>query len=346
MEQSVVMKRTQEQLNKKFKVYVTFVGFVVAAVTIISASVAWMNISRTPIVSDLGLTVLTENRLEIAPDENGSPGEWDVVLDLSTILENVAPLKTVTYSQSRGGFYAMSYGLDGRAAGATVALTDAQHANVRGNGSPSGTTDGYYIAIPFWLRAPSTAVISLSEAKEVEEGLAGTGTYVIGNPVWNGSAVIHENGGNGLETAIRIGLQCQTTDLEGNPQGGSRFIIYEPNADTHVDGTTGYLETPSIDGGASLIGGNDLIWQTTSTWNETTPVLSSNVLYQMGQFQTGTDLFTITPSTMQKITLYVWLEGQDVDCVNAAAGVPTSILANLQFTTNEQEMNTGIHRDN
>lgn len=345
MKQLNAIQRTKEKLHNKFKLYLTFVGFIAAAIAIVSASVAWLAISRTPIVSDLGLTVLTENRLEIAPDENGSPGEWDVVLDLSTILENVAPLKTVTYSQSRSGFYAMSYGLDGRAAGATVALTDAQNANVRSNGNASGTADGYYIAIPFWLRAPSTATISLSEAKEVEEGLAGTGTYVIGNPVWNGSAVTHENGGNGLETALRLGFRCQTTDLEGNPIGESRFIIYEPNADTHVDGTTGYQPTASIDGGNGLIAENNLIWQTTSSWTETTPVLSSQVLHEMGKFQTSTDLFQITPETMQKITLYVWLEGQDVDCVNAAAAYPTSILANIQFTTNEEDNNTGIHRD-
>ena len=345
MRQSVTGENTKGKLNKKVKIYITFVGLVAAAVTIITASVAWLSISRTPIVSDLGLTVLTENRLEIAPDENGSPGEWNVVLDLSTILENVAPLKTVTYSQSRNAFYAMSYGLDGRAAGATVALTDAKNANVRGNGNTSGTTDGYYIAIPFWLRAPSTATICLSEAKEVEKGRAGSGTYVIGNPVWNGSAVTHENGGNGLETAIRLGFRCQTTDKKGNPKGDSKFIVYEPNADTHVDGKTGYEPTQSIDGGKSLISDSNLIWQTTSIWNETTPVLSDQVLYKMGEFKTDTELFKITPDTLQKITLYVWLEGQDVDCVNAASAYPTSILANIQFTPKENDNSTGIHRD-
>ena len=337
---------TKGKLNKNHKLYLSFVGFALATIAIISASVAWMAISRTPIVSDLGLTVLTENRLEIAPDENGSPGEWDVVLDLSTILENVAPLKTVTYSQSRDAFYAMSYGLDGRAAEATVALTDAQNANVSSNGNASGTTDGYYIAIPFWLRAPSAATVCLSEAKAVDEDHAGTGTYVIGNPVWNGSTVSHDNGGNGLETALRLGFRCQTTDLKGNPTGDSRFIMYEPNCDTHVDGSTGYESTPSIDGGDSLISENNLIRQTTSSWNETTPVLSSEVLYKMGDFQSSTELFKVSSTTMQKVTLYVWLEGQDVDCTNAPAAYPTSILANIQFTTNEQDNSTGIHRDN
>ena len=339
------MRNAQGKLNKKTKLYLSFLAFALAAVAIVSVSVAWMRLSRTPTVSDLGVTVLTENRLEIAPDENGTPGEWDVVLDLSTILENVAPLKTVTYSQSHHGFYAMEYGLDGRAAGATVALTDAKNANVRSNGNASGSTDGYYIAIPFWLRAPSTATVCLSPAKAVDENRAGTGTYVIGNPVWNGSAVAHENGGNGLETALRLGFQCQTTDLNGNPVGESKFIMYEPNADTHVDGTTGYTPTASIDGGNSLISESNLIWQSTSTWNETTPVLRDEVLYSMGEFKTGTQLFDVSPTTMQKITLYVWLEGQDVDCVNAASAYPTSILANIQFTTDEEDNNTGIHRD-
>jgi hypothetical protein len=106
------------------------------------------------------------------------------------------------------------------------------------------------------------------------------------------------------------------------------------------------VATASIDGSSSLVPESDLIWQTTSSWNETTPVLSDSVVYSMGTFQTSTELFDISADTLEKITLYVWLEGQDVDCTNAASPYETSILANIQFTTAEQEENnTGITRD-
>lgn len=333
------------QSNKKRKVFVAFLAAAISASAAVTATYAWFMISRTPIVSNLDLAVASENGLEIAPDENGKPGEWDVILDLSTVLDGVVPLRTVTYSKNQNTFYAMNYGLDGRPAGATVALSDAQNANVKGIGNPSAEAQGYYIAVTFWMRGSSSASIRLSEAKEVKEGLAGTGTYVIGNPVWNGNAVVHENGGNGLETALRLGFRCQPTDMEGNAKGGSRFVIYEPNADTHADGAnTGYVATESINGGG-LVAENDLIWQTTSSWNETTPVLREDVLYSMGEFRTNAHLFDIDSETMQKITMYVWLEGQDVDCINAVAAHETSIFANVQFAPEETNNNTGISRD-
>lgn len=333
------------KLEKKTRLLISYVIFAALTLTVITVSVAWMSISRTPLVSKLGLTVLAENRLEIAPDKDGSPGEWDVLLDLSTILQDLSPLKPVTYSSSRNQFFALTYGEDGRGDNIDKALTDEVNANVKTDGNVSGTADGYYIATTFWMRAPSTATIALSQAKAVEEGLSGTGTYVIGNPVWNGAALQHENGGNGLETAIRLGFRCQTTDLEGKPKGDSRFYIYEPNADTHANGESGYIATMSMDGGEGLVSDEWMIRQTTSKWDETTPVLSSDVLYEMGEFTTSTELFDITPSTMQKITLYVWLEGQDVDCVNSVSAEPTSILANVQFTTNKENTSTGIGRD-
>ena len=333
------------KLNNGMKLTAAFVGFVLVVIAVVGVSVAWLMISRTPIVSDLGLKVLTNDRLEIAPDVNGTPGEWDVTMDLSTVLNDLSPLKPVTYSQAKNQFFAMSYGLDGRADGVTVALTDDANANVKSNGSASGTENGYYIATTFWMKAPSLADISLSEAKEVEEGKAGSGTYVIGNPVWNGSALVHENGGNGMETALRLGFQCQKTDLKGNPIGDPVFYIYEPNGDSHVKEPNGYIETPSMDGGNSLVSSDRLIWQSTSSWNETTPVLNSQVVYNLGEFKTDATLFDISPSTLEKITLYVWLEGQDVDCINAASAYPTSILANIQFKPNENGKKSNIVRD-
>ena len=334
---------TEQKLQEKRKLPFLFGAVVVTAVAVTTATYAWFAMSRTPIVSDLTLNVVTESRMEIAPDVNGKPGEWDAVLDLSESQKNTTSLRTVTWSNKSNAFYAAEYGPDGRISSLNKALTDAKNATILPNGPKA--SDEYYMAVKFWIRASSTAAIGLSEAKEVDDGRAGSGTYVIGNPVWNGSVKKHENGGHGLETAVRLGFKCQTTDLNGNPQGGSNFIVYEPNCDTHVDGSKGYTETTNKDHGKGLVPESNLIRQTTSRWNETTPVLKSDVVYELGQFETDTQLFEVSPETMQQVTLYVWLEGQDVDCVNAAAGYETSILANVQLKVLDEKMSTGITRD-
>ena len=53
-----------------------------------------------------------------------------------------------------------------------------------------------------------------------------------------------------------------------------------------------------------------------------------------GEFIQNPTLFTLESGEIVKIELYIWLEGQDVDCSNAMSdGVTTTKLeANIQFT--------------
>ncbi len=323
---------------------VLFLQLLVLTVSLVSSGYAWLEISRTPIVSDLELTVMSESNLEIAPDVNGLPGEWGLSLDLSNLLQDITPLRPVTFSKENKALYATLYDLDGRNTGKTVALTDAVNANVKATGNPVEDNKGYYIALSFWVRGAQNCTVSLTPAQEVSEGVAGSGTYVIGKPVWDEETQSHYNGGKGLETALRLGFRCQTTDSNGRPLEDPRFLVYEPNCDTHVTAPGGYIDSPSIDGGV-LVEPDDLIRQTTSTWDETAPVLSDEVVYSLGEFEKKPSLFTLKIGNMQKVTLYIWLEGRDVDCINVASAVKTSILARLQLTANDGYFDSGIGRD-
>ncbi len=328
----------------KIKVVALFVATVMLSISLVSATYAWLEISRTPIVTDLELTVLTDSNLEVALDENGSPGEWDVSLDLSNLLEDVAPLRPVTFSKKNQALYTTLYDLDGRKTGKAVALSDAVNANVKVTGNSLAYQNGYYIAVSFWVRGGQNATISLANAMTVKEGVAGSGTYVIGKPLWDEDTQTHQNGGNGLETAIRFGFRCQTTDSNGRPIDNTRFIVYEPNCDTHVTAPDGYLDTTGLDGGL-LADAADRIRQTTSKWNETAPALSNEVIYSLGEFQDSPNLFKLKIGDMQKVTMYVWLEGRDIDCINVASAARTGILGRIQLTANGGYPDTGIGRD-
>ena len=154
---------------------------------------------------------------------------------------------------------------------------------------------------------------------------------MIGTPLWDAQRVLHSDGGHGAQQAIRIGIRVQMCDLQGNANGETPvFYIYEPNADTHVDGTTGYIATPSIDGGEALVDEAFLITQTTSEWTEAYPVQRDVVIRSLGEFDGETELFTIGPEELAQISLYVWLEGQDVDCTNVI-GHEAQVLASIQF---------------
>ena len=166
---------------------------------------------------------------------------------------------------------------------------------------------------------------------EVDKGKDGAGTYVIGTPVWNVEKIEHDNGGKGAENAVRMAFRITYVDEEGTAIEDKEplFYLYEPNCDVHLDGYDGYLETPSIDGGDSLVPEEQMILQTASTWYEAYPVQRSVVIRKMGEFTTDTELFTLLPGQIVKIQMYIWLEGQDIDCNNQIQAA--QIFANVQF---------------
>ena len=127
-----------------------------------------------------------------------------------------------------------------------------------------------------------------------------------------------------------MGFRFTQVDAEGNPVGDTTpLLIYEPNCDGHLSGTAGYVATESVDGTATLVPEERLIRQTTTTWQETYPVQREVVLYDMGEFLTDTKLFTLEPDELLQIELYIWLEGQDMDCVGQVD--QARILASIQF---------------
>lgn len=311
----------------------------VLALLLGGVTAAWLAITRTPTATNLRFSVIAENRLEVAPDVGGAPGEWDVTLDLSAVLDDTSSLRACTWSQSKGAFFAMTYDEDGRSQGATLQLSDEANAN--------GAQDSYYTWVDFWVRGPSAGRVALSaQALAVDETTAGTGTYLIGSPVRNGSAVQHQNTAAGLETALRVGFLCQPADAAtGALQGAGRFVVYEPNADRHVDPElSGVQSTPGIDGTAELVPEQDLLRQTASRWNDTAAP-TADALVEVGEFSGDTELFAVDPATMQKVRLYLWVEGQDIDAVDDAMGAETAILANIQLESIADTGSTGIVRD-
>ncbi len=314
--------------HSKSKLYTIFFLALASIVAMVTATYAWLEISRLPSVSDISLTLITENSVLIAHDEGNQPGEWNNFLDMSAILEDMEPLQPITYSANNNTLYSVEYGDDGRPAGLANSAADED-----------------YIEVTFWMMSASTeTTIQLAEPDANGESSMGGGTYVVGEPIWNSSTISHDNGGNGGETTIRIGFDIQKTDLNYNPIGQSEFFIYEPNANVHVDGSTGYIATSSTDGSSTLVDSSNLIIQNSSSWTEQSPVLQDSVVYTMGEFQQNTTLFTIDSNTLVKITMYIWMEGQDVDCSNMAIAEESLLLANIQFEADleNQEITSDI----
>ena len=126
-------------------------------------------------------------------------------------------------------------------------------------------------------------------------------------------------------------MVTQVDPNTGKGIGASAFYVYEPNADTHVDRTVQFLDTSSIDGTGPLVSRNRLLVQSTSSWVEATPVQKDVTIKKLGQFTENSELFTLEVGEIVHIRMYIWVEGQDLDCY----GLPedASLFANIQFKT-------------
>ncbi len=296
----------------------------VSLVLLTTATYAWMSIASTLKVVNLAMTVVTDNALKVALDEDGTPGEFTTVLDLSELFAEDNILRPVTYSAVEDAFMAPVYGLDGRIETLTeMLLREDEEATPNYTLMAEGDEEaGYLIALDLWVCASETScAVTLSPPTEVTEGLLGGGTYLVGAPVWNAETYTHDDGGQGAEYAIRIGFRSYDDDGETE-----NFVMYEPN-------NTGDVTT-SVDGTGEYISADKYIIQSESTWDEQTPTLRDNVDYTLGEFLTDDIvLFELEAGVPKLITVYIWLEGQDEACDNSISAA--ELLLNLQFTALE-----------
>lgn len=344
-------KNDAKKEDRKKKLYILFYLYLVIILMSLFtvASYTWFSLSRTPRVSNMNMYITTQSGLELSTDPGAE--EWVLQLDFREIVNETTPLRPVTWSDEQQQFIAAAYGIDGRLLdyNSWHPLTDERNAN-------KTTMDGYYIKATFYARCGNSVDVTLSPAIEVNEGVDGSGTYVMGVPVWNPGhyeeiedengemqtvlvGLGHDNGGQGAENAIRLGFRTTYVDSTGTPiedprEAGS-FFIYEPNCDLHADGSTGYVPTASIDGTQTLISEDRLILQSASTWKDADPVQHGVVIHTMGELLEPPTLFSLRPGEIIRIELYIWLEGQDIDCTNQSSDA--QIQANIQFAGNNEE---------
>ena len=66
-----------------------------------------------------------------------------------------------------------------------------------------------------------------------------------------------------------------------------------------------------------------------STWTETDPAQRDVVVKNLGNFMDDTTLFLLDSGEMVRLDVYIWLEGQDQDCMQTIH--EAQVMACLQF---------------
>ena len=292
--------KTIKRVKKNAKRLRSVIMLALMSIMLLStATYAWFTLSDTARISGLTMSVTDVTGLRIHPDVDGNkPSEasdkWSSKIDFA---ENGAPTLwkgSLLPATTKDGivFHKPVYDEDGKVS----EVEELTGEDGKLSKTSAEDAEGYYYETSFWME-------SMGEAGEIvlvngdTSGNKKTGTYVIeDNTDKSGKTTMN------AITALRISI----TD-------GNETAVYEPYSELHNEnGLKTEIETAVK---------NMLITNTKKQ--------NSN-----GSFVNGTDgasakLFTLEADEITKITIRIWIEGNDDDCVNQIQ--LANLLAQLQF---------------
>ena len=328
----------EEKGNKKKIKYLLFL-LLITGLLLTTSTYAWFTTNRIATVEMINVKVQTEGSLEISVDGiDWKPGvtEQEIKNARSTYPTSVnqlpsyiEPTSTIG-SLSNNGFMDMYLGLIKSNSNGDYIIDSSKSVETEGNGDNS---EGKFIAFDIFLRISDTKPIYLTDESEVIYNGTSTGTE-------NAIRIAFIIEGNTPSTSSAAVIQSLSTTNNNN------VYIWEPNYNTHTNN--------------GIANARD-IYNLTVTANNPTRLNydgikaefneSENVTLKNANITRFPNYFgTVTPriqtikgnetyqplwtlnAGVTKVRVYMWLEGQDVDCENNASAGDLSF--RMQFSTN------------
>lgn len=297
---------------KKKKVIISFIMLLITAIALTTAGYAWFTANTKVELGGLDVNVQASNGIQISV--NGS--NWQSTL-------TTEELKAASYTGSTNQFPANPLSPVSTAGLTTNGKLDMYLGELNDDGSINLTkqtdaqgTEGKYIAFDLFVRATSANSVKLLDTSNVSAYKV-VGDTLSDKGLKYSARVAFVNLGVASDNNFATAAALNTTSPVVN--------IWEPNADQH---TANAIGSGSVAGtkysylGAKAAGENITI--NDSNYFSAATTLQSNV----GAVPTG-EMFSVNPG-INKIRIYIWIEGQDVDCENSASlGSGIRVLLNL-----------------
>ncbi len=328
----------EEEERDSRRLFYLLIVLAFTGIMLSTTTYAWFTTNRIVTVGNIDVKVQTEGSLEISAD--GS--DWKTLVDYNNIISVhdtsyrtstnqlpgfIKPVSTVG-ELDNNGFMQMYLGVISSNFEGNYTVSSTRETDKEENGEE---TTGNYLAFDIFLRTTSTKDLYLT----------------------NESRLFYNGNSTGTENATRVAFI-----VEGNVPAGSdlgtiqslftvntnNVYIWEPNYDTHTNSgvenartvynittTETNAEALSYDGIKTTF--NDQV-QLSNAKASVYPNYFATVNPQIKTTKDNTTyqpLFTLTEG-VTKVRVYMWLEGQDVDCENNAS-IGNLTLA-LQFSTN------------
>lgn len=263
----------------------------VAVLALGTATYAWFTAASTGRIQNIEFTATSADGISLST--SGLPGTYKSTLDFTDYpnSENVV-LQPVSIANAANSNFTVYSGLFNE---------DTQTITT----SVVNTPGGSYILMPLYIWNSGSNNID----------------------VYLSDATVEATSSIRTDLATRIGIVSYTNTVAYDTLTSASNMdtiftafgdsfIYEPNADTHLDSSISgneYHAVISAQADQATIGSNNHIIATgePAVGSVTTTAKTCGI----GQ----TDMVTVPGSSVMKVLIYVWIEGQDIDCFNEIA---------------------------
>ena len=335
-----------KNIKRKTNVKSSIMVLLLIAILLIASTYAWFTSNRTVTISSIDVNVATSSGIQISVDGIN----WKTVISntditgasatynaaVNAIPASMLPVSTV--GAVSGDRMAMFYGIV--QANETTGVYELHTAD----SAEADASSGKYIVFDVFLKVDEDKTVYLTDASDV-------------------TALETDKG---LKNAARVafcilghgGLNSTTSDIQGLT-GGTDVYIWEPNYDVHTQ--AGVNAASSIYGRTTTLANGSKLpyYGVKAVIDEDDPVLLNNqsedyfaeitdtIGTKAGRLAKIAESTEGNPKTMgtqelmdldagiTKVRIYMWIEGQDVDCENTASG--SDIRFDVGFTIDPVE---------
>ncbi len=331
------MTRTESKKNRKRrrKILLALIMILLLIATLGTATYAWFTANRTVTVESIDVNVSTSQGLQISTDATNwksivtnadiTGATWQGVRNqLPSGTNMIVPISTIGDVDNSTGYMKMFRGtVEANLATGTNILIAEQSTETNG-------TAGDFIAFDLFFQSSQTQTVYLT----------------------SNSSVVASGTDKGIQNSARVAFIREGSVAYGASaasaqalKGAESKFFWEPNYDVHTDsGVANALNVYEITVGKT--GGTKLAYKGVKAdipASANIPLKSESSSYfgditTTGSIEAGIpdDHYLnafIVDEGVTKIRIYMWIEGQDVDCEDHASG--SALTYNLQFSIDD-----------
>ena len=297
------MNKKEKIVNKKI------LGLILLIILLLGTTYAWFTQNKNVQVTGLDVTVQTVGNLEISADGN----EWGYSIEKSELEgKNEEQGEPVNYLpeelfpvSTEGGHNAgklkMFKGTVNRAEDDTYTISTSE---ISGDG---------YMAFDLFFRTEVAQTLCFSES----------------------TTVTVEDTDYGADNAARIAIMdianssSGANEIKGSVYSNRGIHIFEPNSEERVAATEAFGQNKINYAGVNKAATDQEICYTKEE-NEEWPAYLTEM--NTDELKGKTDIMELEPG-VTKVRIVLWLEGQDVECIDYVGG--DKLKFNLKFTSEE-----------